>query len=144
MKADVAYRLLSLEFRGMKPRAMFNGATIQHRGNVALITDLKTPPAKVEAYLDEIDGREVRSIRYQIIATDPKTGKRLHPPVTFCHPLPRGTGVHLVHAKLVTNQKDGLALYRTGGRRFFSDSFALDEVMAGTVDSKQRCYQFHE
>lgn len=140
MKANVSYRLLSLEFRGMKPRAMFNGATIQHRGNVALITDLKTPPAKVTAYLDEIDGREVRSIRYQIIATDPKNGKRLHPPVTFCHPVPRSTGVRLLGVPSGTY----LILKRDGGRRFFSDAFPLDEVMAGTVDSKQRVYQFHE
>lgn len=140
MKANVSYRLLSLEFRGMKPRAMFNGATIVHSGSRAYITDLRTPDAKVSSYLNEIDGREIRAIRYQIIATDSETGKRLHPPVTFCHPVPRGTGVRLLGLPSGTK----LILKRDGGRRFFSDAFRLNDVMAGTVESTQRVYQFHE
>jgi hypothetical protein len=140
MKANVTYRLLSLEFRGMKPRAMFNGARIVHLFRFVVITDLKTPPAKVESYLKEIDGREIKSIRYQIIATDPRSGKRLHPPVTFCHDVKRGAGV-----RLIMRGRDGaLALRRDGGKPFFTDRYSLDEVMAGTVQSKQRCYQFDE
>lgn len=145
MKANVAYRLLSLEFRGTNRRMMFNGAFMIHRGNTVVIDGKKdfggrvVTPAKRRAYLDDIGDREIKTIHYQIIATDPSTGKRLHPPVTFCHPVPRGTHVHLADL-----DGDKTVISRDGGRRFFSDAFALDDVMAGTVQSTQRCYQFHE
>ncbi len=138
MAYNVQYRLLSIEFRGMKPRAMFNGAVIEHRADYALLSNLRTPAAKVQEYLDEINGREARSIRYQIIATDPRTGRRAHPPITFCHDFPRGTGVRLIPAPT------GLLMVRDKRRRFFSNGFELGGVTENRIDSTQRVYQFHE
>lgn len=143
MNAAIKYRLLSLEFRGMKRKAGFRGAMLRHNpaGRFVTITNLLTPPAVVDRYLAEIDGREIRAIRYQIIVTDPRSGRRLHPPITYCHPLPRGTRV-----KITTKdgERDTIYLARQGAGRFFSDNFRLGDVTDGAVESPQRVYQFHE
>lgn len=143
MTLTVTYRLLSLEFRGVRIRAMFNGALLKHEARRVLLVDgdstRSTPHQAVIAYLDRIDGRELRSIRYLIIATDPRTKKRVHAPIPFCHDFPRGTGVHLVLAGL-----NALALEREGGRRFFSDQFTLASVTNDRIPSDQRAFQFHE
>jgi len=139
MKYVVVYRLLSMEFRGMKRRAMFNGAIMSHGDRTVRISELNTPPKKVGDYLTEIDGRELRTIRYQIIARNPTRLVSVYPPVTFCHPFPKGTGV-----RLYMNGDGSLALLRDGKRRFFSDNFTLAGVTDGRVDSTQPAYQFHE
>jgi len=140
MKAAVEYRLLSIEFRNLRPRVVFNGATMHHGSRHVVIRGVKTPGKVVDGYMDKIGGREVKSIRYQVIATDPRTGKRLHGPISFCHPLPRSTYVQLLPAA----GADALELRRRGGLPFFSDRFTLDGITDGAVPTTQRVYQFHE
>lgn len=140
MKYRLQYRILSLQFRGIRPRLGFNGALIEHNGRQAVITNVRTPANKVADYLREINDREALAIRYQIIAINPSTGRRPHPPILFCHDFPKGTGVRLVpHGSGST-----VALVRDGGRSFFSDRFKLGDVTNGRIESDQRVYQFHE
>ncbi len=96
----------------------------------------------VDRYLEKIDGRELLAIKYQIIVTDPRTGKRLHAPITYCHPVPRRTYVQVARKK---GEQDKIYLVREGGGKgFFSDRFTLGDVTDGAVESPQRVFQFHE
>lgn len=152
MRAEVTYRLLSLEFRGFKKRAMFIGAILHHYpiARQVVIDHLRTPKRQVRKYLYEIGGRELATIRYQIIARDPKTGKLLYPAIMFCHPFPKGANVRLRSnlSPVVLAWNAGgqakLILARDGGLRFFSDNFTLSGLTDGRVDSNQPAYQFHE
>lgn len=143
MNVTVEYRLLSIEFRGMKPRAMFNGVTMKHRGRDIMLQNVRTPKKVLLQYLEEIGGREISAIRYHIIVRNQR-GNRLQAPVPFCHPVPRGTHVVIELPDDAADWRDNLILTRDGGRRFFSDNFRLPDLMNNPQLPNQPAFQFHE
>lgn len=144
MKEKIEYRLVSLEFRGIKLRAMFNeGVTMAHRGHEVMLQNIRTPKKILNGYLRKIDGREISAIRYKIFVRNPR-GNRLQSPVTFCHPVPRGTHVVIELPDDAGDWRDNLILARDGGRKFFSDDFRLADVMNNPDLSNQPVFQFHE
>lgn len=147
MPAKIEYRLLSLDFYGIRPKVVFSGAYIGHgqSAEIATVEGRKgfsgrpTSPARVLAIAEAMAGREVQAIRYQIIALDPRTGRRLAAPVNFCHDVPKSARLRLRVGSAGT-----VYLARDGFRRFFSKNYDLRERMNNPTLPDQAVYQFHE
>lgn len=136
-RIPVEYRLMSLEFRNGRPdnerRLGFVSAVMLHDDHqrAVAIEGIRNPEPGV---FEKLSPFEISAIRYEI-RTD------AFPPVPFCHPFPKGTGVYL---QALDGDKSQLFLTRIKGRPFFSDNFTLRDVTNGRIDSGQSAYQFHE
>lgn len=139
MKIPVEYRLMSLEFRNGLPenqnRLGFRAALLLHdkARRAVVIEGIDTPGPERDRLLKLLSPFELSAIRYEIRTPE-------LPPVPFCHPFPRGSGVSLGRF----GETDDLFLSRRGGKPFFSDNFTLRDVTEGRIDSSQSAYQFHE
>jgi hypothetical protein len=144
MNIPLDYKLLSIEFRNGRPenerRLGFRRATLIHKpgSNSVVIDHVDTPDAAREELLARLIDYELWTIRYEMRPQG-------YPPIPFCHPFPRGSGVRLFEFENPTaDQKNQLYLYR-GGKVFFANNqWTLKSVSDGFIPSDQRVYQFYE
>lgn len=136
------YRLEELEFHnGARMGFGSPGALMRYRDDnrEIAVTDLKTPPAAVDAVVRKLknpDGTlpEIKTIYYQMLVDG-------YPPQAFFyHPMKRGVGVVLEQRPRGQNV---LYFNQREGRTIFSKDWTLREVTDGNIPIDKRVWQFH-